>query len=104
MSDRITAPGEETGHTPCYAGVRVLDNPLSIDETYHYYIPPTMAGTVARGAFVTVPFGRGNRKQLALVSAVGERDILPSSMDPTRIKPVWGVCRGDLSLSEEQIL
>ena len=26
MSDRITAPGEETGHTPCYAGVRVLDN------------------------------------------------------------------------------
>ena len=104
MSDRITAPGEEKGHTPCYAGVRVLDNPLSIDETYHYYIPPTMVGTMARGAFVTVPFGRGNRKQLALVTAIGERDILPSTIDPTRIKPLWGVCRGDLSLSEEQIL
>ena len=50
-----------------YCGVHMLDNPFSLDGAFHYYIPPYMADAVVRGAFVTVPFGRGNRKQLAVV-------------------------------------
>ena len=53
-----------------YAAVFLLDNPYCIDWTYHYYIPAALEDAVTPGAFVTVPFGKGNRKQLALVGGV----------------------------------
>ena len=43
-----------------YASVYLLDNPYCIDCTYDYFIPFEMRGLIARGTFVTVPFGRGN--------------------------------------------
>ncbi len=86
-----------------YAGVHILDNPFSIDGVYHYYIPPTMADAVARGAFVTVPFGKGNRKQLAVVVSLCDADGLPSDLFADRIKPIGGICRRRLSLSEQQL-
>lgn len=89
-----------------YAAVFILDNPFCIDNSYHYYVPAALEDSVVRGAFVTVPFGRGNRKQLALVTDVcGEAGLasLPAPIDPARIKPISGVCRERLFLTEEQL-
>ena len=86
-----------------YCGVHILDNPFSIDGVFHYYVPPFMASAVVRGAFVTVPFGRGNRKQLAVVVDAGDRSILPRDLSPEIIKPIDGVCREKLFLSPSQL-
>ena len=85
-----------------YCGVHILDNPFSLDGAFHYYIPPYMTDEVVRGAFVTVPFGRGNRKQIAVVVSVGDVSCLPAELPPDRVKPIDGVCRERL-LSETQL-
>ena len=86
-----------------YAGVHILGNPFCIDGAYHYFIPHFMAKAVKRGAFVTVPFGKGNRKQLAVVVSVGDASELPGNLSPDRIKPIDGVCREKLFLTEQQL-
>ena len=86
-----------------YAGVHILGNPFCIDGAYHYFIPRFMAGAVRRGAFVTVPFGVGNRKQLAVVVSVGDASDLPDGLSPDRVKPLDGVCRDGLFLTETQL-
>ncbi len=86
-----------------YCGVHILDNPFSVDGVFHYFIPPYMADAVVRGAFVTVPFGRGNRKQLAVVVSVGDASELPANLLDDRVKPIDGVCRERLFLSEKQM-
>lgn len=86
-----------------YCGVHILDNPFSIDGVFHYFIPPYMVATVVRGAFVTVPFGTANRKQVAVVVSVGDDSSLPNHLRPDRIKPIEGVCRRELFLSEKQL-
>ena len=55
---------------PMYAAVHILGNPFCIDGAYHYFIPHFMVPSVRRGAFVSVPFGQGNRKQLGVVVSV----------------------------------
>ena len=47
-----------------YAGVYLLDVPYCIDGIYDYFIPLEMRPDIDEGVFVTVPFGRGNRKQM----------------------------------------
>ena len=86
-----------------YCGVHILDNPFSIDGAFHYYVPPYMAAAVTRGAFVTVPFGRGNRKQLAVVVDTGDASILPPKLPADQVKPIDGVCREKLFLSPRQL-
>ncbi len=86
-----------------YAAVHILDNPFCIDGAYHYYVPPMMADAVVRGAFVTVPFGRGNRKQLAVITDLCRADTLPPDLSPEKIKPIGGLCRERLFLSERQL-
>ncbi len=105
MNSDITPPHSCTprGDTPMYAGVHILDNPFCIDDAYHYYIPPTMADAVVRGAFVTVPFGKGNRKQLGVVVSLCDATGLPVDLLPDKIKPIGGVCRERLFLSEKQL-
>ena len=44
-----------------YAAVHILECPFGVDRPYHYYIPRPLADAVRPGAFVTVPFGKGNR-------------------------------------------
>ena len=88
---------------PMYAGVHILGNPFCIDGAYHYFIPPFMAASVVRGAFVTVPFGKGNRKQLAVVVSVSDGTGLPPDLPVDRIKPIDGVCREKLFLTERQL-
>ena len=89
-----------------YAAVFLLDNPYCIDWTYHYYIPAALEDAVTPGAFVTVPFGKGNRKQLALVVEVCDQTGLtgmPDWIDIRELKPVSGVCRERLFLTAEQL-
>lgn len=91
--------------------VYLLDNPFAIDKAYTYSVPAGMASAVCPGAFVTVPFGRGNRKQIALVISVSDAP-LSVGLEPTGensisnakvIKPVAGICTERLFLSEEQL-
>ncbi len=60
MSDKREASFE-------YAAVYLLDNPYFLDNLYDYFIPLEQRESVRRGSFVTVPFGRGNRKHIAVV-------------------------------------
>ena len=83
--------------TPSYAGVYLLDAPFAIDRVYDYLIPRSLCDVVHRGSFVTVPFGNGNRKHLALVAEV--RNESPFQ----RHKPILSVSTDRLSLSEHMM-
>ncbi len=79
------------------ARVYLLDAPYHIDKLYDYYIPETLRGTLTVGGFAAVPFGSGNKKQLALISG------LASASAYTSLKPVLAPACGSLVLSEEMI-
>ncbi len=102
-----TIADDTSGHAVRYAAVYLLDNPFCIDRTYDYYIPAASAGRVVRGGFVTVPFGQGNRRQLALVVAVSDHPTPAADpnkpLDPAKIKPIGSVCTERLFLTEEQL-
>ena len=80
-----------------YAEVYVLDIPYCIDRPYDYYIPADLRGQVSCGSFVTVPFGTGNRRHMALVHALKARS------EHTEVKPLLAVCPDSLRLDEEMI-
>ena len=80
-----------------YASVYILDNPYCIDATYDYFIPLSLRGEIGRGSFVAVPFGRSNRRQMALVA---ELTHAPSYKDA---KPVDSLISDRAPLSEEMM-
>ena len=81
------------------AKVNLLDAPYSADITYDYFIPEPLVGECVPGVFVTVPFGGGNRRQIALV-----RDIASQSSYPVnKIKSVIDIVRDSVSLTPEQL-
>ena len=51
-----------------------MDAPSFLDREYDYSVPPELAAKALPGAFVTVPFGGGNRRHMALVTSTGPRD------------------------------
>ena len=81
-----------------YAGVYLLDSPYFLDGIYDYFIPLEMRGDVFPGRFLTVPFGKSNRKQMAIVR---ELRNCPQYSD---IKPIDSVCLDRPELSEEMLL
>lgn len=106
MEQTVYRPEETTPQDGCYVTVRILECPYGIDRPYLYHIPRPLTDAVRPGAFVTVPFGKGNRKKLALVEEVYEGaglSALPHRPDPDKVKPISGVCRDGLSLSEAQM-
>ena len=80
-----------------YAAVYLLDNPYCIDNEYDYFIPVDLRSEVCRGSFVTVPFGRGNRKQMAIVWRLHH---CPSFAD---IKPIDAVMSDRAPLDTEML-
>lgn len=78
-----------------YASVYLLDNPYCIDCTYDYFIPLHLRGDIGRGSFVAVPFGRSNRKQMAIVDSLTHA---PAFRDA---KPIDSLCADRQPLSEE---
>ncbi len=81
-----------------YASVSLLDAPYFIDDRYDYFVPLEMREEITVGAFVTVPFGRGNRRRMAVVRKLHH---CPSEFE---IKPVSRVCTDRPVLSEEMLL
>ena len=82
-----------------YAGLHILRSPYHIDNSYDYFLPPQLRGEVRVGDFVTVPFGVGNTREIALVVSLKD---CPSS--PTQnYKPIDSVCDKRLSLSSEML-
>jgi len=80
-----------------YAKVYLIaDIPYAIDREYDYYIPAQLRPGITRGAFVTVPFGRGNRRHLALVTSLCDRPGTDG-----KIKPIDSLCPDSMSLDDE---
>ena len=82
-----------------YCKVYVLDVPYAIDRPYDYFLPPDLRDKTTRGSFVTVPFGAGNRKHLALVVSLGDK---PDG-EGFAVKPVLSVCPDALHLEDENL-
>ena len=80
--------------------VRLLDHPHHLDSVYTYYVPDSEGRRVMRGDFVLVPFGAGNRKQSAIVTASEHRE---ETEDGLSLKPIISVINPDLSLTEEML-
>ena len=86
-----------------YARVYLLDAPYAIDRAFDYFVPSSMRSTshshLRRGSFVTVPFGKGNRSRLGVVTDFAERTEVSASL----VKPLLSLCEARLSLSEEML-
>ena len=80
-----------------YVKAYILDLPYAIDRPYDYFVPEEMRGKIKVGAFVTLPFGGGNRKKLAVVSAVSDACDCPED----KVKPISSICSDNLYLTEE---
>ena len=77
--------------------VRLLDAPVFLDRDYDYSVPEELSEQLRAGSFVTVPFGGGNRRRMALV--VGEAECAPT----VTVKPIQSVSTPRISLSEEML-
>ena len=88
---------KETSANYEYVSVYLLDSPYAIDTSYDYFVPIDLRGQIKRGSFITVPFGRTNRKQMGIVW-----EMLSSSAYKNP-KSVSGVCADRNPLSEEML-
>ena len=80
-----------------YAKVCVLDMPYCIDRPYDYFIPHDLREFVNVGNFVTVPFGNGNKRYMALVTSLSDK------ADYKDTKPIISVCPPDIALDAEML-
>ncbi len=80
-----------------YAGVYVLDLPLTADKIYDYALPHELRESVRPGSVVKVPFSKGNRSRLAVVVRLG------SHCEYKNVKPVLAVATDRISLNEEML-
>lgn len=78
-----------------YAKVAVENALYAFDMLYSYEVPEALAGKVAAGGRVVVPFGRGNKKRIGLVFEISE------DKPCGKTKPVEGVVDEQPALSEE---
>ena len=80
-----------------YAKVVILDMPYCVDRPYDYFIPHDLREFVSAGSFVTVPFGNGNKRLMALVTE------LCAKPDYADTKPIISVCPSEVSLDAEML-
>ena len=87
----------ENGGTVAEVGVEKCS--ASFDRLYRYSVPARLAGVIAPGVRVLVPFGNGNAKRQGFVFAVRQR----SEDDPEfgGLKPVCSVIDASPLLTEE---
>lgn len=52
------------------AEVYIIDVPYHADKAYTYYLPMDLVGQCKPGCLAEVPFGKGNRRMMAVVTAV----------------------------------
>ena len=80
-----------------YAGLHILKNPYHIDNTYDYFVPPDLRESLCEGDFVAVPFGNGNKREIALVISLKDCPDNASII----CKPILSIYDKRLSLSQE---
>ena len=51
----------------CYVGVYILDAAYNFDNIFDYYVEESLRDKIKRGNFVTVPFGGGNKRRIAII-------------------------------------
>ncbi len=86
-----------------YAGLHILSNPFHIDAAYDYFIPPDLRDSIAVGDFVAVPFGKSNKREIALVISLKDLPDVDDEKNEIKYKPIFSVCDKKLSLSEEML-
>lgn len=83
------------------ATVYLTDVPYHLDHEFDYLIPHEIE--VAKGDFVIVPFGSGNRPQTALVTNVKSAISSDSKTERTKLKSIFSALDRAYSLNEEQL-
>ncbi|MCM1054250.1 MAG: primosomal protein N' [Bacteroides sp.] len=68
------------------------------DHIYDYTVPAFLEGRLRVGQSVLVPFGRGNKKRIAMIYALEEKEC-----DPERLKPIAGTSGNGVAMSAEQL-
>ena len=81
-----------------YARVHIVDAPFHVDKEYCYYLTPELRASVRIGSFITVPFGYGNKKQIAVVVGLLGDDELEYK---NQIKPAVSLILGNFVLDSE---
>lgn len=81
------------------AAVAVSSTNFGFDKRYKYIIPVEMEGKVAVGARVIVPFGKGNRKCVAVVIRIDDS----ANEDLSKFKPINSIIDSEPLLSEEML-
>lgn len=77
-------------------GVAIEKASFAYDNIYTYLVPDSLKEEITVGSRVIVPFGKGNRRRLAVVLEIGETE-------DTSLKSVYSVLNRDISLSDEQV-
>lgn len=108
----VNRPAPETGAEPAFEALKAPDGvlptavtvrlesvPYRADRAYEYLVPEELRGSIAKGDFVIVPFGGGNRRMLGVVT---ELKNAPET-DPTRLKTVLKLRPPEYRLTEEQL-
>ena len=80
-----------------FAKVYLLDAPFCIDRPYDYFIPIELRDRVEVGAFVSVPFGNGNRPKLAVICDFSEIS------ESEKTKPILSTVSSDVSLDRKML-
>ena len=90
----------EERQTVFVAAVRILRAPYPIDRDFDYRVPEYFEKRVSRGSLVTVPFGRSNRREIAICISVRE---MQSEDVPKPLKSIQEVLPdGYLVLCDEE--
>ncbi len=80
-----------------YIKAHIIDVPYHADHEYTYFVSQAYKSLVKRGSAVSVPFGRGDRARLAIVT-----DITDECQEEN-IKQITSVMSSYFSLSEEML-
>lgn len=78
------------------AGVAIEKATFAYDNIYTYLVPDALRDEISVGSRVIVPFGKGNRRRLAVVLSLEETN-------ETGLKSIYSALSKDISLSKEQI-
>ncbi|MDE6710261.1 MAG: primosomal protein N', partial [Oscillospiraceae bacterium] len=81
------------------AAVAVSSTNFGFDRRYKYIIPVEMEEKVFVGARVLVPFGKGNRKRVAVVIRIDDS----ANEDLSLFKPINSIIDSEPLLNEEML-
>ncbi len=81
------------------AAVAVSSTSFGYDKRYQYVIPLEMEGKIRVGIRVLVPFGKGNRKRIAVIIRIDE----VTNEDLSKFKPINSIIDNEPLLNDEMI-